>query len=176
MGPSIEIVLGDITLEQVDALVTAAEEPRLGGDGGDGVDGAIHRAAGRRLADARGRVGPCDPGDAKATPAFDLDPPVRHIIHTVVPVWEGGAYDEADLLASCYRSSLRVADEVRARSVAFPAIAFGTYGFPEGIAATIAVSVLLSTQTGVELIRLVASDEVARLLYLDNLKAERGWL
>src|SRR5579859_6040370 len=132
----IEVVLGDITKENVDAIVTAANESLLGGGG---VDGAIHRAAGPQLSRAGAAIGPCDPGDAKATPAFDLDPPVRHIIHTVGPVWEGGSFGEAAVLASCYRRSLEIADELRARSVAFPAIATGVYGFPPEAAARIAV-------------------------------------
>jgi O-acetyl-ADP-ribose deacetylase (regulator of RNase III) len=82
----VEVVVGDITVEAVDAIVTAANESLLGG----GVDGAIRRAAGPRLAEAGAAFGPCEPGDAMATPAFDLDPPVRHVIHTVGPVWEGG--------------------------------------------------------------------------------------
>ncbi|MDI1462057.1 O-acetyl-ADP-ribose deacetylase [Catellatospora sp. KI3] len=151
----IEVVHGDITAEQVDAVVTAANESLLGGGG---VDGAIHRAAGPRLAQAGGRVGPCEPGDAMATPAFDLDPPVRHVIHTVGPVWEGGDYGEDDTLASCYRRSLAVADELGARTVAFPAIATGLYGFPPERAARIAVATLRTTPTEVTHIRLVAFD------------------
>ncbi len=151
----IEVVLGDITREQVDAIVTAANESLLGGGG---VDGAIHRAAGPRLARAGGAIGPCDPGDAMATPAFDLDPPVRHVIHTVGPIWEGGDHGEAETLASCYWRSLRVADELSARSVAFPAIATGVYGFPPDLAARIAVNTIRSTPTNVERIRLVAFD------------------
>lgn len=85
----IEVVRGDITRENVDAIVTAANESLLGGGG---VDWAVHKAAGPRLAEAGGRIAPCDPGDAKATPAFDLDPQVRYVIHTVGPVWDGGAY------------------------------------------------------------------------------------
>src|SRR6185295_14550409 len=112
----IEVAVGDITAENVDAVVTAANESLLGGGG---VDGAIHRAAGPRLAEAGSAVGPCDPGDAVATPAFDLDPPVRHVIHTVGPVREGGGHGEAETLASCYRRSLEVADGIGARSVAF---------------------------------------------------------
>jgi O-acetyl-ADP-ribose deacetylase len=152
----IEVVLGDITREAVDAIVTAANESLLGGGG---VDGAIHRAAGPRLAQAGGAIGPCDPGDAMVTPAFDLDPPVRHIIHTVGPVWEGGGYGEADILASCYRRSLAVADEIGARTVAFPAIATGVYGYPPDDAARIAVATITATPTSVERVRLVAFDD-----------------
>jgi O-acetyl-ADP-ribose deacetylase len=152
---AIEVVLGDITAQDVDAIVTAANESLLGGGG---VDGAIHRAAGLRLAEAGAAIGPCEPGDAMATPAFDLDPPVRHVIHTVGPVWEGGGYGEADILASCYRRSLQVADTLGIRSVAFPAIATGVYGFPPGPAAVIAVRVTSSAVTAVGQVRLVAFD------------------
>jgi O-acetyl-ADP-ribose deacetylase (regulator of RNase III) len=155
----IEVVLGDITREQVDAIVTAANESLLGGGG---VDGAIHRAAGPRLSRAGGAIGPCEPGDAKATPAFDLDPPVRHVIHTVGPIWDGGRFGEAETLASCYRRSLEVADELSARSVAFPAISTGIYGFPADEAALIAVATIRSTATKVERIRLVAFDAKTR--------------
>jgi O-acetyl-ADP-ribose deacetylase len=151
----IEVVRGDITKENVDAVVTAANESLLGGGG---VDGALHRAAGPRLAEAGGAVGPCAPGDAMATPAFDLDPPVRHVIHTVGPIWEGGGHGEAEVLASCYRRSLGVADELGARSIAFPAIASGAYGYPADQAARIAVTTLRTTPTQVEHIRLVAFD------------------
>ena len=116
----------DITGETVDAIVTAANESLLGGGG---VDGAVHRAAGPRLAEAGAALAPLDPGDAVATPAFDLQPPVRHVIHTVGPVWEGGDQGEAEVLASCYRRSLEEADRIGARTVAFPAIATGVYGF-----------------------------------------------
>lgn len=156
---TIEVVLGDITREQVDAVVTAANESLLGGGG---VDGAIHRAAGPRLAEAGAALAPCLPGEAVATPAFDLDPPVRHVIHTVGPVWEGGDYDEAEVLAACYRRCLAVADEIGARSVAFPAIATGVYGFPPERAAGIAVRTLRSTPSEVAEIRLVAFDEETR--------------
>ncbi|MFF3869774.1 O-acetyl-ADP-ribose deacetylase [Micromonospora sp. NPDC020750] len=155
----IEVVMGDITRENVDVIVTAANESLLGGGG---VDGAVHRAAGPRLAQAGGAVGPCDPGDAMATPAFDLDPPVRHVIHTVGPVWEGGGHGEAEVLASCYRRSLQIADELDARIVAFPAIATGVYGFPPDQAARIAVATIRSAPTNVQRVRLVAFDEEAR--------------
>jgi O-acetyl-ADP-ribose deacetylase len=157
--PAIEVVLGDITAQDVDAIVTAANESLLGGGG---VDGAIHRAAGPRLAEAGAAIGPCQPGDAMATPAFDLDPPVRHVIHTVGPVWEGGGYGEADILASCYQRSLQVADTLGARSVAFPALATGIYGFPPDQAAKIAVHTIRSTPTTVEHVQLVAFDQQAR--------------
>ncbi|MEQ4301545.1 O-acetyl-ADP-ribose deacetylase [Plantactinospora sp. B6F1] len=158
---TIEVVRGDITRERVDAIVTAANESLLGGGG---VDGAIHRAAGPRLAEAGGALAPCPPGEAVATPAFDLDPPVRNVIHTVGPVWAGGGFGEAEVLASCYRRCLAVADEVGARSVAFPAIATGVYGFPADQAARIAVDTLRSTPSAVESIRLVAFDEQTRTL------------
>ena len=152
----IEVLRGDITAQSVDAVVTAANESLLGGGG---VDGAIHRAAGPRLAEAGAAIAPCAPGEAKATPAFELDPPVRHVIHTVGPVWEGGGQGEAEVLASCYRASLAVADELGARSVAFPAIATGVYGYPLAEAARIAVDTIRATPTKVERVRLVAFDE-----------------
>ena len=156
---AIEVVLGDITGQNVDAIITAANESLLGGGG---VDWAVHQAAGPQLAEAGAAIAPCDPGDAKATPAFNLDPPVRHVIHTVGPVWDGGAYGEAEILASCYRRSLQVADALGARSVAFPAIATGVYGYPPGQAATIAVDTIRSAATSVELVRLVAFDADTR--------------
>jgi len=153
---TIEVVLGDITGQRVDVIVTAANESLLGGGG---VDGAIHRAAGPRLAQAGAALAPCEPGDAKVTAAFDLDPPVRHIIHTVGPVWEGGTYGEADVLASCYRRSLQLADELGARTIAFPAIATGVYGFPAEQAARIATGTIGSTVTAVDTAYLVAFDK-----------------
>jgi O-acetyl-ADP-ribose deacetylase (regulator of RNase III) len=159
MVTAIEVVLGDITAQDVDVIVTAANESLLGGGG---VDGAIHRAAGPRLAEAGATIAPCEPGDAMATPAFDLDPPVRHIIHTVGPVWTGGSYGEDETLASCYRRSLEVADALGARSVAFPAIATGVYGFPSEQAAQIAVHTIRSAATAVSQVRLVAFDHATR--------------
>jgi O-acetyl-ADP-ribose deacetylase (regulator of RNase III) len=152
----IEVVQGDITREQVDAIVNAANRSLRGGGG---VDGAIHRAAGPRLAQAGAALAPCEPGDAKATPAFDLDPPIRHVIHTVGPVWRGGDSGEAETLASCYRRSLEVADGLNVRTIAFPAISTGVYGYPPEQAARIAVDTLKRTPTRVERIRLVAFSE-----------------
>jgi O-acetyl-ADP-ribose deacetylase (regulator of RNase III) len=165
----IEVELGDITRERVDAVVAAANESLMGGGG---VDGAIHRAAGPRLAEAGAAIGPCRPGDAMATPAFDLYPPVRHVIHTVGPVWEGGGHGEAETLASCYRRSIEVADELGAKSVAFPAISTGIYGFPAAEAARIAVGTLRSLSTGVERIRLVAFDQQTHGLLVAALGAD----
>lgn len=153
---AIEVVLGDITNEDVDAVVTAANESLMGGGG---VDGAIHRAAGPQLAQAGAAIAPCEPGDAKATPAFDLTPPVKHVIHTVGPVWDGGAYGEDEILASCYRRCLEVADSLQVGSIAFPAIATGIYGFPADRAARIAVATLKAARTNVSVIRLVAFDQ-----------------
>jgi O-acetyl-ADP-ribose deacetylase len=151
----IEVVIGDITELGVDAIVTAANESLMGGGG---VDGAIHRAAGPRLAEAGARLAPCPPGDAVATPAFNLDPPVRHVIHTVGPVWEGGGHGEEAVLASCYRRCLEVADGLDVRSIAFPAIATGVYGYPPAEAARVAVATLRGTRTSVAEITLVAFD------------------
>ncbi len=157
----IEPVRGDITAENVDAIVNAANQ---GLAGGGGVDGAIHRAAGHReLQEACRALGGCPTGDAKATPGFGLR--ARWIIHAVGPRWGGGGKGEAELLASCYRRSLEVADELGAKSVAFPAISTGIYGYPPDEAARIAVETVRSTPTEVELVRLVAFDEATYRLY-----------
>ncbi|MGW6773573.1 O-acetyl-ADP-ribose deacetylase [Streptomyces sp. NPDC055037] len=152
----IEVVQGDITRQDVDAIVAAANQSLRGGGG---VDGAIHRAAGPRLAEAGAAIGPCLPGDAKATPAFDLDPPITYVIHTVGPVWRGGQHDEAEVLASCYRRCLEVADELGVRTLAIPAISTGVYGFPAEKAARIAVATVRSSPTAVERVRLIAFDQ-----------------
>ncbi|MCL7377784.1 O-acetyl-ADP-ribose deacetylase [Streptomyces sp. 35G-GA-8] len=151
----IEVVQGDITRQDVDAIVAAANTSLMGGGG---VDGAIHRAAGPRLAEAGAAIGPCRPGDAMATPAFDLDPPITHVIHTVGPVWSGGQHGEGEVLASCYRRCLEVADELGVRTLAIPAVSTGVYGFPAQKAARIAVATVRSSPTSVEVIRLIAFD------------------
>jgi O-acetyl-ADP-ribose deacetylase (regulator of RNase III) len=160
----IEAARGDITREQVDAIVNAANSSLLGGGG---VDGAIHRAAGPELLQACRQLGGCATGEARATPGFRL--PARWVIHAVGPVWRGGDRGEADQLASCYRRSLEIADELEARSVAFPAISTGVYGFPADQAARIAVDTVRSAPTAVELVRLVAFDAHTYGLYRELL-------
>ncbi len=145
---------GDITTLEVDAVVNAANNSLS--DGG-GVNGAIHRAAGaEQLREACAELGDCETGDAKVTPGFML--PARFIIHTVGPVWRGGYRGEAELLASCYRRSLEVADEVGAKSVAFPAISTGIYDYPSEQAARIAIEADRFADTAVEKVLLVAYD------------------
>jgi O-acetyl-ADP-ribose deacetylase (regulator of RNase III) len=160
-APVVVAVLGDITKEQVDAIVNAANKALVAGGG---VDGAIHEAAGEaELSRALRPLGGCAVGDAKYTPGFRL--PAKFIIHTVGPIWSGGGNSEAELLESCYRRSLEVADEIGARSVAFPAISTGAFGFPEPLAAEIAVRTVRNAPTGVRLVRLVAFDPATYDLY-----------
>lgn len=157
---------GDITRENVDAIVNAANRSLLGGAG---VDGAIHRAAGPELLAECRTLGGCPTGEAKATSGYRLA--ARWVIHTVGPRWRGGGGGEEALLASCYRRSLEVADELGARSVAFPAISAGVYGYPKDEAATVAVGTIRSTPTNVELVRLVAFDEQTLRLFEDRLSS-----
>jgi O-acetyl-ADP-ribose deacetylase len=129
-----KVVEGDLTKQKVDAIVNAANESLLGGGG---VDGAIHRAAGPDLLAECRKLGGCPTGQAKVTRGYRL--PAKHVIHTVGPIWYGGDRGEDDLLAQCYRNSLNLVGSLRLRSVAFPAISCGVFGFPIDRAAVIAV-------------------------------------
>ena len=157
----IETLQGDITVQAVDAIVNAANQALAGGGG---VDGAIHRAAGAAdLHAACAALGGCRTGDAKLTPGFRL--PARFIIHAVGPRYRDGKHGEAELLASCYRRSLELADEVGAKSLAFPAISTGIYGYPSDEAAAIAIATLRSTPTLVSRALLVAFNDPTFRLY-----------
>lgn len=163
MPAKLEVVQGDITRQNVDAIVNAANTSLLGGGG---VDGAIHEAAGPELLEECRGLGGCETGDAKATKGYGL--PARWVIHTVGPVWRGGNAGEAEFLASCYRRSLEVAEELGAATVAFPAISTGAYGYPPGPAAEIAVGVCRDWTRGsgvIELVRFCCFDRSSYEIY-----------
>jgi O-acetyl-ADP-ribose deacetylase (regulator of RNase III) len=170
--PRIEAVQGDITRETVDAVVNAANTTLLGGGG---VDGAIHRAAGPELrAECAGLDG-CPTGEARITRGYRL--PSRHVIHTVGPVWRGGTRGEPDLLRSCYVRVMTLAGEHNIRSIAFPSISTGAYGYPIREAARIAVTTVrscLEDPTSIERVRFVCFSESDLAVYRDALEAPRA--
>lgn len=167
--PRITVWQGDITTLAVDAVVNAANETLLGGGG---VDGAIHRAAGPALLEECRALTGCPTGEARITGGHDL--PARFVIHTVGPVWRGGGAGEADLLASCYRETVRLAAENGAKTLAFPAISTGVYGYPAEDAARVAVTTLREALpgSGVEVATLVAFSDAAAAALSEALAGE----
>lgn len=168
----IEIFLGDITKLNVDAIVNAANTSLLGGGG---VDGAIHRAAGPQLLEYNKKLGGCKTGEAKISPGFNL--PAKYIIHTVGPVWNGGKHNEAELLANCYRNSLRVAVENDIKTIAFPSISTGAYGFPLKAAVKIVFTEVISflkKNSSIEKVILVCFEKNAFELYNKEFHAENS--
>lgn len=163
-------VPGDITKLRVDAIVNAANTSLLGGGG---VDGAIHRAAGPELLEACRKLHGCATGDAKATAGFRL--PARWVFHAVGPVWHGGGHGEDALLAGCYRKCLELAGEHDVKSIAFPAISTGVYGFPSERAAKIAIQTVRENieSSGVERVEFVCFGEETRRIYDEQLGSDQ---
>jgi O-acetyl-ADP-ribose deacetylase len=156
----IEFVVGDLTEQRVDAIVNAASTSLLGGGG---VDGAIHRAGGPEILAECRLLGGCDTGDAKATTAGRL--PARWVVHAVGPVWQGGEAGEAELLASAHRRALEVALDLGARTVGFPAISCGIYGYPPELAASVAIEAVHPFEDAFDEIRFVFLGDALREVF-----------
>ncbi|AJW44071.1 macro domain-containing protein [Ralstonia mannitolilytica] len=167
-SPRLIAVRADITTLDCDAIVNAANNTLLGGGG---VDGAIHRAAGPELLEACRALHGCRTGEAKITPGFRL--PARYVIHTVGPVWHGGSRQEAELLAACYRNSLELARRHEVRTLAFPCISTGVYGFPPELAAPIAVRTAREHGAGLDAITFCCFSAADLALYEAALAAEK---
>jgi O-acetyl-ADP-ribose deacetylase (regulator of RNase III) len=165
----ISFVVGDLTAQEVDAIVNAANEALAPGGG---VCGVIRRAGGDEIFDECARLGGCATGDAKATAAGRL--PTRHVVHAVGPVWSGGGAGEAELLASAYRRSLEVAEGLGCRTIAFPALSTGIYGYPPELAAPVAVAAVRPLEERFDEVRFVFLDEGLRRTYDDAAKALDG--
>ena len=171
MSNRIELIHSDITTLEVDAIINAANNSLLGGGG---VDGAIHRAAGSGLLEECRKLNGCATGEAKITKGHNL--PAQYVIHTVGPVWHGGATGEDDLLASCYQKSFKLAREYNMQSIAFPAISTGVYGFPKHRAARIAIRETLkelAENKGLARVLFVCFNNETRIAYEKALQEER---
>ncbi len=170
MYSKIELLQEDITKLKVDAIVNAANKSLLGGGG---VDGAIHRAAGKQLLNECRKLNGCDTGMAKITNAYKLLS--KYIIHTVGPVWRGGKYNEEHLLQNCYIESLKIADENNCKTIAFPNISTGIYGFPKDKAAAIATKAIqeyLAGETRIEKVLFICFDNENYQLYNNLMKLD----
>ena len=169
MNNKIEITQGDITKLEVDAIVNAANKSLLGGGG---VDGAIHRAAGPQLLEECRTLNGCETGQAKITKGYNL--PAKHVIHTVGPVWRGGDNNEEALLADAYKNSLRIALEYGLKTIAFPNISTGIYGFPKEKAATIAIKTtkeFIGDYPEIEKVIFVCFDKENYEIYTEGIKS-----
>ncbi|MDD2635928.1 MAG: O-acetyl-ADP-ribose deacetylase [Bacteroidales bacterium] len=167
MKNKLEVYSGDITKLKIDAIVNAANKSLLGGGG---VDGAIHRAAGKELLAECISLNGCDTGEAKITKGYNL--PAKHVIHTVGPVWKGGHNNEANLLANCYKNSLILALENNLETIAFPSISTGVYGYPKLQAGLIAINTVIEFLTNNNLpskVIFVCFDRITEDIYRENL-------
>ena len=164
----LHVIKADITTLKTDAIVNAANASLLGGGG---VDGAIHRAAGRELLEECRTLNGAKTGEAKITKGYHL--PAKYVIHTVGPVWQGGNQNEEEKLSNCYKNSIRLAEEYQLRSIAFSAISTGIYGYPKKEAAKIAVKTIIESQADLE-VYLVAFDSETEKIYKSEIRRQTG--